>query len=194
MAVQFVSCGVLPPGLVQDCSQHSCVIAVDFFFFVFFYVCDTGDADGIGAAGVVGVAGVSGTFGEAAGVFVVVDTGVAGDSAVAGGSGALQFFLGGDEIGLFSPCLGDPFLFRATSVQPSWSFVLGWMGSISFPVLCVLAHPVSFKIGRSSPPAPVQGRPWYPEWQRGPAAKANLPLLNSPVRAPFLLCLGRCPS
>ena len=24
VAVQFVSCGVLPPGLVQDCSQHSC--------------------------------------------------------------------------------------------------------------------------------------------------------------------------
>ena len=22
------SCGVLPPGLIQDCSQHSCVIAV----------------------------------------------------------------------------------------------------------------------------------------------------------------------
>ena len=28
VAVQLVSCGVLPPGLVQDCSQHSCVIAV----------------------------------------------------------------------------------------------------------------------------------------------------------------------
>ena len=26
--VQLVSCGVLPPGLVQDCTQHSCVIAV----------------------------------------------------------------------------------------------------------------------------------------------------------------------
>ncbi len=25
VAVQLVSCGVLPPGLVQDCSQHSCV-------------------------------------------------------------------------------------------------------------------------------------------------------------------------
>ena len=31
MAVQLVSCGVFPPGLVQDCSQHSCVIAVYFF-------------------------------------------------------------------------------------------------------------------------------------------------------------------
>ena len=28
VAVQLVSCGVLPPGLVQDFSQHSCVIAV----------------------------------------------------------------------------------------------------------------------------------------------------------------------
>ena len=28
VAVQLVSCGMLPPGLVQDCSQHSCVIAV----------------------------------------------------------------------------------------------------------------------------------------------------------------------
>ena len=28
VAVQLVPCGVLPPGLVQYCSQHSCVIAV----------------------------------------------------------------------------------------------------------------------------------------------------------------------
>ncbi len=28
VAVQLVYCGVLPPGPVQDCSQHSCVIAV----------------------------------------------------------------------------------------------------------------------------------------------------------------------
>ena len=28
VAVQLVSCGVLPPGLVQDCTWHSCVIAV----------------------------------------------------------------------------------------------------------------------------------------------------------------------
>ena len=28
VAVQLVSCGVLPPGLVQYCSQHSCVIDV----------------------------------------------------------------------------------------------------------------------------------------------------------------------
>ena len=27
-AVQLVSCGVLPSGLVEDCSQHSCVIAI----------------------------------------------------------------------------------------------------------------------------------------------------------------------
>ena len=27
VAIQLVSCGVLPPGLVQDRSQHSCVIA-----------------------------------------------------------------------------------------------------------------------------------------------------------------------
>ena len=30
VAVQLVPCGVLPPGLVQYCSQHSCVIAVQF--------------------------------------------------------------------------------------------------------------------------------------------------------------------
>ena len=28
VAVQLVPCGMLPPGLVQYCSQHSCVIAV----------------------------------------------------------------------------------------------------------------------------------------------------------------------
>ena len=28
VAVQLVSCGVLLPGLVQDCAQHSCVIAI----------------------------------------------------------------------------------------------------------------------------------------------------------------------
>ena len=28
VAVQLIPCGVLPPGLVQYCSQHSCVIAV----------------------------------------------------------------------------------------------------------------------------------------------------------------------
>ena len=28
VAVQLVPCGVLLPGLVQYCSQHSCVIAV----------------------------------------------------------------------------------------------------------------------------------------------------------------------
>ena len=30
VAVQLVSCGVLTPGLVQYCSRHSCVIAVQF--------------------------------------------------------------------------------------------------------------------------------------------------------------------
>ena len=30
VAVQLVSCGVLLPGLVQDCTQHSCVIAIQF--------------------------------------------------------------------------------------------------------------------------------------------------------------------
>ena len=28
VAVQLVSCGVLLPGLVEDCTQHSCVIAI----------------------------------------------------------------------------------------------------------------------------------------------------------------------
>ena len=28
VAVQLVSCGVLLPGLVQDCTQHYCVIAI----------------------------------------------------------------------------------------------------------------------------------------------------------------------
>ena len=29
VAVQLVSCGVLLPGLVEDCTQHSCVIAIE---------------------------------------------------------------------------------------------------------------------------------------------------------------------
>ena len=45
--------------------------------------------------------------------------------AAAAGVGALVCFWGGDVIGLFSPCLGDPLLFLVTSVQPSWLF-LGW--------------------------------------------------------------------
>ena len=32
VAVQLVLCGVLPPGLVQNCSQHSCVVAIKLFF------------------------------------------------------------------------------------------------------------------------------------------------------------------
>ena len=35
VAVQLVPCGVLPPGLVQYCSQHSCVIAVYLLFQLF---------------------------------------------------------------------------------------------------------------------------------------------------------------
>ena len=31
VAVQLLLCGVLPPGLVHYCSQHSCVVAVNFF-------------------------------------------------------------------------------------------------------------------------------------------------------------------
>ena len=31
VAVQLVSCWVLLPGLVQDCTQHSCVIAIRVF-------------------------------------------------------------------------------------------------------------------------------------------------------------------
>ena len=35
VTVQQLLCGVLPPGLVQYCSQHSCVIAVKFFLHTF---------------------------------------------------------------------------------------------------------------------------------------------------------------
>ena len=38
VAVQLLLCGVLPPGLVQYCSQHSCVIAVKLFLHTFFSV------------------------------------------------------------------------------------------------------------------------------------------------------------
>ena len=31
VAVQLLLCGVLPPGLIQYCSQHSCVVAVKLF-------------------------------------------------------------------------------------------------------------------------------------------------------------------
>ena len=118
------------------------------FFLVFF-------GDGAVVAGVLGVAGffgviVAGAAGDSvvvviaaavAGGFVGVFAAAAGDSVVvvvviaaaAGGSdvvfaaagvGALVCFWG-DEVGLFSPCLGDPLLFLVTSVQPSWLF-LGW--------------------------------------------------------------------
>ena len=39
VAVQLVSCGVLPAGLVQDCTQHSCVIAVYIYVCVCVCVC-----------------------------------------------------------------------------------------------------------------------------------------------------------
>ena len=35
MAVQMLFCVVLPPGLVQYCSQHSCVIVVKLFLHIF---------------------------------------------------------------------------------------------------------------------------------------------------------------
>ena len=35
VAVQLLLCGVLPPGLVQYCSQHSCVVAVKLFLHKF---------------------------------------------------------------------------------------------------------------------------------------------------------------
>ena len=31
MAVHLLFCGVLPPGLVQYCSQHSCVVSVKLY-------------------------------------------------------------------------------------------------------------------------------------------------------------------
>ena len=35
VAVQLLLCGVLPPGLVQNCSPHSCVVAVKIFLHPF---------------------------------------------------------------------------------------------------------------------------------------------------------------
>ena len=35
VAVQLLLCGVLLPGLVQYCSQHSCVVAVKLFLHTF---------------------------------------------------------------------------------------------------------------------------------------------------------------
>ena len=37
VAVQLLFCGVLSPGLVQYCSQHSCVIAVKGFFYLLYH-------------------------------------------------------------------------------------------------------------------------------------------------------------
>ena len=35
VAIQLLLCGVLPPGLVQYCSQYSCVVAVKLFLHTF---------------------------------------------------------------------------------------------------------------------------------------------------------------
>ena len=35
VAVQLLLCGVLPPGLIQNCSQHSCVVAINLIFHPF---------------------------------------------------------------------------------------------------------------------------------------------------------------
>ena len=35
VAIQLLFCGVLPPGLVQYSSQHSCVIAIKLFLHTF---------------------------------------------------------------------------------------------------------------------------------------------------------------
>ena len=35
LAVQLLLCGVLPPGLIQYCSQHSCVVSSKLFFHTF---------------------------------------------------------------------------------------------------------------------------------------------------------------
>ena len=32
--VKLVLCGVLPPGLVQNCLQHSCVVAIKLFLYL----------------------------------------------------------------------------------------------------------------------------------------------------------------
>ena len=41
VAVQLVSCGVLPPGLVQYCSQHSCIyiyIFIHIYIYIYIYI------------------------------------------------------------------------------------------------------------------------------------------------------------
>ena len=35
VAVQLVSCGVLLPGLVQDCTQHSCVVYIYIYIYIY---------------------------------------------------------------------------------------------------------------------------------------------------------------
>ena len=99
-----------------------------------------GDTGGTAAAGVFGVA--VDVVGDAAGFWVAgvgvagvgvtgAGVGVAGCSVVAAtataaAGGAFICFWGGNEDGLFSSFLGDPLLFRVTSVQPPWLFNLGW--------------------------------------------------------------------
>ena len=107
------------------------ISSMDLFFFLVFL------GDGAGVAGVLGVAGffwVVSFFGVAvivagAAVAVIVADAasdpvvvVTAAAAAAACVGALVCFWGGDVIGLFSPCLGDPLLFLVTSVQPSWLF------------------------------------------------------------------------
>ena len=37
VAIQLLLCWMLPPGLVQYCSQHSCIIAIKLFLYTFFF-------------------------------------------------------------------------------------------------------------------------------------------------------------
>ena len=88
------------------------------------------------AAGVVAVAGVAGDDGGDSGVGPGVEAGPDVDRGVSGvvaapgfvtGAVAVFCFLTGEMVaGLDSPDFGDFVFLRVTSVQPSWSFVLGW--------------------------------------------------------------------
>ena len=113
-----------------------------FLFFIFLDVVDAVVANGTVAVDVVGVAGVADIFGVVlgagvGGTFGVVVAGVFGDSGAAGGW-TLSCLWGGDVFGFSSSCLGDPFLFRFTSVQPSCSFVLGWTWLGPWASACLL--------------------------------------------------------
>ena len=127
-------------------------------FTLFFFLCFLGDVFGVVAAGLGDAAGADVTGAGVAGVGVagVADAGVTGGSGVAfaattatAAAAAWAFFWGGDE--LFSPCLGDPFLFLATSVQPSWLVDLGWAGpgplaSASLLIVVVVAAASPFVV------------------------------------------------